>query len=92
MFTEVNCFVLGKVQNVGYRDFVQNAAKQHNLNGWVNNLEDGRVEVVAQGLLDNLKLFVEELNEGSVLSEVETVSIEWKTASKHFYDFVVIYH
>lgn len=92
MFSEVHAFVSGKVQGVAYRDFVQRCAKSLELTGWVKNGDDGRVEVLAQGLPENLKKFVELLHEGSVLSSVESVSVDWKTPAEHFDDFSVIYH
>jgi len=92
MLTEVKCIIAGKVQMVGFRDFVQNSAKDYELTGWVKNLDDGKVEVLAQGILDNLKLFVEDMNGGSVLSEIESVGVEWGTSSKHFDEFLVIYN
>jgi len=42
-------FVRGRVQGVGYRYFVQRAATRLGLTGYVRNLEDGRVEVHAEG-------------------------------------------
>ena len=49
MFTEILCVISGKVQRVGYRDFVARAAKDHALVGYVRNKDDGTVEVLAQG-------------------------------------------
>jgi len=36
----------GKVQKVGYRDFVQDSARELGINGYVENLEDGTVKVI----------------------------------------------
>jgi acylphosphatase len=92
MFTEVHCYISGRVQGVAYRDFVQNEANQHHLTGWVKNLSDGRVEILAQGLPDDLKEFTKELQHGSVLAKVESVGAEWGTPTKRFDDFTVIYN
>lgn len=92
MFTEVHCYISGKVQGVAYRDFVQRAAQKQQLTGWVRNLDDGRVEVLAQGYPDDLKNFTKDLHSGSSLAQVESVSAEWGTPEKHFDDFTVIYH
>ena len=91
MFTEVHCKVSGKVQRVGYRDFVDRSAKEHNLKGWVRNNADGTVEVLVQGIPDALKAFTEELNEGSVLARVESVATDWRTPKKLFDQFEVLY-
>ena len=42
-------FVGGEVQGVGYRFFAQRAAARHQVVGYVKNLDDGRVEVLAEG-------------------------------------------
>lgn len=91
MFTEVHCIVSGKVQMVGYRDFVVRAAKRHTLNGSVRNKSDGTVEVTAQGTPDDPKAFIEELHEGSPLAHVESVAVDWRTPEKTFDDFEVLF-
>jgi acylphosphatase len=42
-------FVSGRVQGVGFRYFVADAASRENISGWVRNLPDGRVEISADG-------------------------------------------
>jgi acylphosphatase len=42
-------FVSGKVQGVGFRAFTFDAARELKVRGWVRNLTDLRVEVVAEG-------------------------------------------
>ncbi len=42
-------FYSGRVQGVGFRFTVQRAATDLDLRGWVKNLPDGRVEILAQG-------------------------------------------
>ena len=91
MFTEIQCVVSGKVQGVGFRDFVQRTAGEHNLVGFVENKEDGTVVVVAQGIPDDLKEFVSQLNGGSSLSRVDGVGVEWRSPENFFDDFVVRY-
>ena len=86
---EISCTASGKVQNVAYRVYVQDAAVKLELAGWVKNLPGGTVEIVAQGMPDVLKDFVEYLHEGSLLAKVESVSIDWRTAKKVLEDFSV---
>ena len=90
MFSEIHCVVKGKVQRVGYRDFVERLTKERALTGWIKNLPDGSVEVLIQGTPDELKECIEALNRGPVLAKVESLSVDWRTPEKHFEDFKVI--
>ena len=45
----VHLEVVGKVQGVGFRWFVREAARRAGLAGWVRNHQDGRVEIAASG-------------------------------------------
>jgi acylphosphatase len=65
--------VSGSVQGVGFRYFVCELAMRFNVTGWVQNCDDGTVEIEAQGselAIDNL---VERLKVGSRFSHVENV-------------------
>ncbi|MEY2665537.1 MAG: hypothetical protein RLZZ480_642 [Candidatus Parcubacteria bacterium] len=88
---EMYAVVAGKVQGVRYRTYVQESATGLSLAGYVKNLPDGTVEVVAQGLPDTLKEFVEFLNEGSLLAKVESVSIDWRSVRVTYDDFSVFH-
>jgi acylphosphatase len=88
--TELYAIVTGQVQGVRYRDFVQVSAGELKLSGFVRNNRDGSVTVVAHGLPDELKLFVEYLYEGSLYAKVEGVAVEWRTARTTFTDFSVL--
>jgi acylphosphatase len=53
--TTLHCFVSGRVQGVFFRSSTQDQANQLGLSGWVRNLPDGRVEVLAQGNPDAIE-------------------------------------
>jgi acylphosphatase len=90
MFSEIYCVVKGRVQGVGYRDFIDRYAKDHNLFGWIRNKEDGSVELVLQGTPDELKDCIEILNQGSLLAKVEVLAVDWRTPEKQYTEFRVM--
>jgi acylphosphatase len=88
--TELYAIITGTVQGVRFRDYVQVSATALGLTGFVRNNNDGSVTVVAHGLPDELKSFVEYLHEGSLQAKVEGVSVEWRTARTTYDDFSVL--
>ncbi len=86
---ELVATVTGKVQGVSYRAFIEQAATELSLLGYVTNRDDGSVLVVAQGLPETLKTFVEYLHEGSLLAVVAGVAVEWRTAETIYHDFSI---
>jgi acylphosphatase len=63
----------GEVQGVGYRFFAQRAAARHQVVGYVKNLEDGRVEVLAEGSAAQVEAFKHELATGPRFSSVDHI-------------------
>jgi acylphosphatase len=88
---EIQCVVTGKVQGVAYRAYVQDSATQLELVGYVRNNPDGTVLVLAQGIPDILKSFVEYLHEGSLLAQVEGVAVEWGSPQATYTEFSVLH-
>lgn len=73
--------VSGQVQGVGYRNFARTKAVQLGLCGYVENLGDGRVEVVAEGPEEALKQLLEFLCRGPRFSKVSSLDIQWSQAT-----------
>lgn len=65
--------VSGLVQGVGFRFFTVRAARARKLRGWVRNLPDGRVEVLAQGESEALEALREDLARGPIGSSVSGI-------------------
>ena len=65
--------VRGRVQGVGFRYFVERAAAELKLTGFVRNLDDGRVEVYATGPADKLAELSQRLWKGPRFSDVRGV-------------------
>ncbi len=65
--------VSGRVQGVGFRDWVRRTARAQGVRGWVRNREDGRVEAVATAETEALEHFEQALRGGSAISRIESV-------------------
>ena len=66
-------FISGRVQGVGFRWFVARQAGSLGLQGYVRNLSDGRVEVLAQGTTEELERLESHLARGPGRARVEAV-------------------
>ena len=64
-------FISGDVQGVGFRFFAQRAAAKHQVVGFVKNLDDGRVEALAEGPAQSVEAFKNELAAGPRFSSVD---------------------
>ncbi len=67
----IHLFVSGYVQGVGFRWYVRRLAERFGIYGFVKNLRDGRVEVVAAGNDDLIAEFEKELLTGSFKEGIE---------------------
>jgi acylphosphatase len=85
----IHCVVKGRVQGVGYRYFTRNKALELYLTGWVRNLPDETVEVVATGPVLELERLLHYLNEGPIGSRVEKVETQWLPEPREFKDFEI---
>ena len=65
--------ISGEVQGVGFRYFVQRSSARHQVRGYVCNLKDGRVEVVAEGPEKAVQSFALDLAAGPTNSRVAGV-------------------
>ncbi len=86
----VRAVVRGRVQGIGFRDYVLNRAGFLGLRGYVRNLPDGRsVEVVAEGARPDLEQLLDYLREGPRMSRVDAVDAEWREATGAYDGFGV---
>lgn len=72
--------ITGKVQGVYYRASTQAVARELELTGWVRNLDNGNVEVLAQGEKAALDKLLEWCRHGPPRAQVNHVEIDWQTA------------
>lgn len=83
--------VYGKVQGVGFRNFVFRLAKTMGVSGYVKNEPDRSVAIVAQMPQDTLPDFIEEVKKGNYHSFVERVEFHDYITSELFSDFQIRY-
>jgi acylphosphatase len=78
--------VSGRVQGVGFRWFAEREASKRNVRGYVRNLEDGRVEILAQADAAALEEFRERIRQGPsaarvVQVEVRAIDVDFELSS-----------
>lgn len=78
---QIHAIVSGRVQGVGYRYFVADAARECGVTGYVRNLHNGDVEVVAEGREGDLRSLIGAMWEGPSSARVEQVRANWGSAS-----------
>ena len=71
--TSAHWVVSGRVQGVGFRWFVQQAARRRRVLGDVRNLADGRVEIRVSGAADQMAELLSEVRQGPPGARVEGV-------------------
>ena len=81
--------VHGLVQGVNYRYFVQRYAEAGGLTGYARNLDDGSVEVFAEGEKDKLAQLIAKLKAGPREARVERVEVEWGEYSGKYREFEI---
>jgi len=83
MKKSVRLYIKGTVQGIFFRQFIKENAERHNVKGFVRNLEDGRVEVFAEGDMENVEKMIELCKIGPKHSKIEDVEIK----EERFQDF-----
>jgi acylphosphatase len=71
-------FVSGRVQGVYYRASTRDAARARDVDGWVRNLDDGRVEAVFEGDESAVEAMIEWCHTGSPAATVRDVDVEYE--------------
>ena len=84
---KVKATVSGSIQNVGYRAKVIDIARAFGLTGFVQNLNDGRVRIIAESDNGNLDGFLDAIRIKNTLINVDAVEVEHADATGDFDDF-----
>ena len=86
-----NIIAKGKVQKVGYRDLVQDNARELGITGYVENLEDGNVKVVCEGEEPKIGDFIKGIKVKKEFIEVVETSLEYGAPTGEFKVFKIKY-
>lgn len=78
MTTRAHVYVAGKVQGVFFRATTRDTAQEHGVNGWVKNLDDGRVEAVFEGDADAVQAMINFCHDGPERARVDEVTVDWE--------------
>jgi len=85
----VHILISGRVQGVGFRYFVLHKAEELQINGWVRNSPDGKVEIEAEGAEEQLSTFIDWIKIGPQRALVSTISVVEFSPQRNFITFQV---
>ena len=89
-YITVHLIISGKVQGVYFRKHTQDISLQNNVYGWVQNLLNGDVECVLEGLKSNVDKVIIWCHQGPPNSHVDNVEIKYEEFTGQFTDFKII--
>jgi acylphosphatase len=79
--------ISGRVQRVGFRWFAIEAAAREDVAGWVQNLPDGRVELLAEGEAEAVERFERAVRSGPAAARVEGVETDILVPTGRYHGF-----
>jgi acylphosphatase len=82
-------YIEGEVQGVFFRDSTRRKADKLDLNGWVKNMPDGRVEAVFEGASEDVREMLDWCKGGPPQASVEDVTTEHEQAEEDLTGFEV---
>ncbi len=91
MKVRAHVLVTGRVQGVYFRGYTRNKAQKYNVNGWVRNLPDGRVEAVLEGDKEDVDNLIMSIEKGPSYSKVTDLEVKWEDYMDEFKDFQILY-
>ena len=82
-------FFSGTVQGVGFRFTAERLARRFPVTGFVRNLEDGRVEVIAEGDEISMVGFLTAIRESGMKNYIRDVEAHWSESQNCFARFSI---
>ena len=85
----IHLFLSGRVQGVFFRASTKKTADRIGITGFVRNLADGRVEIIAEGDEQALQRFLQWCNQGPRGAHVENISLSTSSYQNEFDNFEI---
>ena len=85
----MHIYYSGRVQGVGFRYTSKNVACGYEVTGCVRNLPDGRVELIVEGLRDELEAFQQGIRESGLGGLIRAEECAWEEAKGEFRGFEI---
>jgi len=87
--SRLHVYYQGRVQGVGFRWTVREVAMGFDVTGWVQNLSDGRVELVAEGERPELEAFQDAVPKAGLRRFIRTATEDWSNGTGEFRGFEI---
>ncbi|MDP7010040.1 MAG: acylphosphatase [Verrucomicrobiota bacterium] len=89
MLSRLHVYFSGHVQGVGFRYALKALSLEFDVTGWVKNLEDGRVEMVAEGDQDELEAFQAAIPDAGLRRFIRDTQTHWSEGDGGFRGFEI---
>ena len=87
----VHAIIHGRVQGVFFRASTQEKAIELGLTGWVRNIADGKVELLAEGEKEKLEKLIDWCRIGPKHAQVMDVETRWEPYAGQYKEFTINY-
>ena len=88
---QMSIYYSGRVQGVGFRYATKNVVRGFEVTGTVRNLEDGRVELIAEGDRTELEDFRRAIQDSEVGRFIRNEAVAWSPAGNGFRGFEIVH-
>jgi acylphosphatase len=89
MKSRSHIFVSGKVQGVFFRENTREKAAEFGLNGFIRNLQNGKVEAIFEGEKEKIEKIIQWIKKGPETTQVENIEINWQNYKGEFKNFEI---
>ena len=86
----LHVYFSGHVQGVGFRYSVKQLSLEFDVTGWVKNLPDGRVELVAEGERNELETFQAAIPDAGLRRFIRDTQSHWSEGTSEFRGFEIV--